>query len=78
MIGTPITSPGSAPTPERGIRILPIQLQPSSALLDRLSAEISSGKVRIPVELQVPLAEAPQAIEQAREGMTRGKTVINI
>ncbi|HEV2166061.1 MAG TPA: NADP-dependent oxidoreductase [Thermoplasmata archaeon] len=78
VIGTPVTAPGASPTPERGIRVVPIHLRPSSELLDRLSAEITSGRVRIPVEMQVPLAEAPQALELSRQGATRGKTVINI
>ncbi len=63
---------------ERGIRSLAVNLAPSTDLLDRLSKEISSGRLRIPLEAQVPLAEAPQAVDLNRQGLGRGKTAILI
>ncbi|MCI4358509.1 MAG: NADP-dependent oxidoreductase [Thermoplasmata archaeon] len=78
VVGSPVVAPGASGTTERGIRILPIQLQPSTSLLDRLSAEISSGRLRIPVESTVPLSEAAEAISLSRQGLGRGKTVLTI
>jgi NADPH:quinone reductase len=72
MVGTP---PVEAP---RGIRTLAVNLKPEPALLERLSKEISVGRLRIPVESQRPLAEGAAAIEQNRAGETRGKTVLLI
>jgi NADPH2:quinone reductase len=62
----------------RGLRGLNVNMQPSTELLDRLSKEFSSGKLRIPLEEKVPLAGAPDAIEKSRSGKGRGKTVFTI
>jgi NADPH:quinone reductase-like Zn-dependent oxidoreductase len=62
----------------RGLRGFNIDTTPSTALLDRLSSEFLSGRLRIPLEEKVPLAEAPRIIEQSREGKIRGKAVLSI
>jgi NADPH:quinone reductase len=76
VVASTLLAPGAPATLERGIRSLAVNLTPSTDLLDRLSKEISSGRLRIPLEAQVPLAEAAQAIELNRQGVTRGKTAI--
>ncbi len=69
--------PAGPPTPaDRGITKIPVHLTASRSFLDRLTAEIVTGRLRVPVEAQVPLAEAPAALETNRQGATRGKTVI--
>ncbi len=76
IYATPVHGGGTdAP---RGIRRIAVDLQPKRELLDRLAAEISSGRLRVPVEMQAPLAEAPLLLEQSRAGATRGKAVILI
>ncbi|MCI4326070.1 MAG: NADP-dependent oxidoreductase [Thermoplasmata archaeon] len=62
----------------RGLRGLNIDLHPSTALLDRLSAEFSKGMLRVPVEQKVPLDSAPDVLDASREGKLRGKTVLTI
>jgi len=62
----------------RGLRGLNLSLQPSPALLDRLSSELAVGRIRIPIESTVSLAEAADALAVVRAGKGRGKTVITI
>jgi NADPH:quinone reductase-like Zn-dependent oxidoreductase len=62
----------------RGLKGLNIDLHPTAELLDRLSKEFTSGKLRIPLEEKVPLAAAPEAIEKSRLGKGRGKTILTI
>lgn len=78
VVGSPVLPPGEPQPGPRGIRMVSVQLRPQAAILDRLSAEIASGRLRIPVESQVPLVEAPQALELNHQGLTRGKTVVTI
>ncbi|MCI4367551.1 MAG: NADP-dependent oxidoreductase [Thermoplasmata archaeon] len=61
-----------------GLKGINVNLNPRSELLDRLASEFSSGRLRVPLEETVPLAEAPQAIERSRTGVSRGKVVIKI
>jgi NADPH:quinone reductase-like Zn-dependent oxidoreductase len=63
---------------ERDVRGLNLNARMTVALLDRLTAEIDGGRLRIPVETTVPLADAPDALARCRSGHTRGKTVILI
>jgi NADPH:quinone reductase-like Zn-dependent oxidoreductase len=60
----------------RQVRVVNIDLQPRADLLERLSAELVAGRLRIPVESKVPLDEAPAAFTRARSLSGRGKTVI--
>lgn len=62
----------------RGFRAINVDMKPKIELLDRLSAEYTKGRLRIPVELKVPLESAPDALEALREGKGRGKTVLAI
>jgi NADPH:quinone reductase-like Zn-dependent oxidoreductase len=78
VVGSTIGAVDPAAMTRHGLRGTNIDLQPSSALLDRLSVEILSGRMRIPVDTQRPLAEAPEALELSRSGKARGKTVLMI
>jgi NADPH:quinone reductase-like Zn-dependent oxidoreductase len=59
-----------------GVVAFNIDLQPSSALLDRVVTETVNHHLRVPVERRIPLAEAPTAIEESRSGRASGKTVV--
>jgi len=63
---------------ERQVRGVNVNGKPTPELLDLLAAEIDAGRLRVPVETQVPLAEAPEALALSRSGHSRGKTVILI
>ncbi|MCI4324742.1 MAG: NADP-dependent oxidoreductase [Thermoplasmata archaeon] len=80
--GGTVASTIGAATPEvvgpRGFQGVNINLQPTFELLDRLSKEFSSGKLRIPMEEKIPLAGAVEAIERSRAGKIRGKIVLTI
>lgn len=62
----------------KGLKGLNIDMHPTSELLDRLSADFATGMIRIPLERQAPLAEAPEILRQSREGTLRGKVVLTI
>jgi NADPH:quinone reductase-like Zn-dependent oxidoreductase len=62
----------------RELRGINFEVQPSAALLERLSDLIDAGELRIRVEREVPLAEAAGALADNRAGGARGKTVIRI
>ncbi|WP_326689367.1 NADP-dependent oxidoreductase [Streptomyces sp. NBC_01795] len=59
----------------KGVEGLNFQLTASAALLDRLGQELDSGRLVVPVETQVPLEQAPDAVARNRVGGGRGKTV---
>ncbi len=61
-----------------GLRGINIDMHATSALLDQLSAELATGRLRVPLDAQVPLADAPNVIARGREGTSRGKTVLVI
>lgn len=60
----------------RGIRAVNISNTTSSELLAILAGQAASGKLRVRIDAEVPLADAPAAIEKARTGHALGKTVI--
>jgi NADPH2:quinone reductase len=78
VVASTIGAVDAAQLTSLGLRGMNIDMTPTSGLLDRLSAEISAGRLRIPAETQVPLAEAANAIAQSREGKARGKIVVVI
>lgn len=59
----------------KGVEGINFQLAASADLLDRLGQEIDSGRVVVPIESEVPLEQAPDAVARARAGGSRGKTV---
>ena len=48
------------------------------ASLDKLTALIDAGKLKVPVETIISLEEVPAALEQSRQGRGKGKTVIKM
>ena len=67
-----------AATPIPGIRTLNINLQPRSALLDRLAQEVVAGRLRVPLERTADLADAPNVVLEGRAGRLSGKTVLRL
>jgi len=61
-----------------GIRAVNVDLQPRAALLQRLAALVAGGRIRVPLERVIPLAEAPAAVAEGRAGRLSGKTVIRL
>lgn len=52
------------------------RLEPTPVLLDVLAAGAAEGVLRVPVDIELPLEKAPQALDRNRTGGARGKTVI--
>jgi len=63
---------------QRGVRGINVNASASAELLDRLAAEVDAGRLVVPVETELPLDGAPEAITMSRSGRSRGKTVIVI
>lgn len=59
-----------------GVRGVDFRLAPSPVLLDVLAAGAADGVLRVPIDIELPLEKAPEALERNREGGARGKTVI--
>ncbi|MFJ2090635.1 NADP-dependent oxidoreductase [Streptomyces sp. NPDC087901] len=64
-----------APLPD-GVRGVDFRLDPSPVLLDVLAAGAAEGVLRVPIDIELPLEKAPQALDRNRTGGARGKTVI--
>jgi NADPH:quinone reductase-like Zn-dependent oxidoreductase len=77
-VASPIGAAVDAVVQPHGLVGLNIGLRPSPDLLDRLSQEFVSGKLRIPIEEKISLAAVADAIARRRLGKGRGKTVIGI
>lgn len=60
------------------VRGVNIDMHPSVGLLDRLARMVVDGHVRVPIEAERPLEEAPAVIADVRAGRGRGKTVLRI
>jgi NADPH:quinone reductase-like Zn-dependent oxidoreductase len=60
----------------RDVRGVNVNAAASPELLDRLRGEIDAGRLRVPVQAEVPLAAAPEALARVRAGHANGKTVI--
>ncbi|MFJ1613762.1 NADP-dependent oxidoreductase [Streptomyces sp. NPDC088251] len=52
------------------------RLEPTPVLLDVLAAGAAEGVLRVPIDIELPLEKAPQALDRNRTGGARGKTVI--
>lgn len=50
----------------------------SPASLDKLTALIDGGKLKVPVETIISLEEVPAALAQSKQGRGKGKTVVRI
>lgn len=62
----------------KGLRGVNVEVEPSAELLDRLSELIDAGELRVSIEREVPLEDAPDALAGNRAGGARGKTVIRV
>ncbi|MCI4344007.1 MAG: NADP-dependent oxidoreductase [Thermoplasmata archaeon] len=78
VAATPVSAAFSGlPSTER-IRVTPINLTPTSALLERVVHEVVDGRLTVPLESVVPLEQAAAAVAANRAGKTAGKTGIRI
>jgi NADPH:quinone reductase-like Zn-dependent oxidoreductase len=60
----------------RGLRGGNFAVRASSSLLERLVDIVRSGKLTVPFDSKIPLAEVPAAIARSRAGHSKGKTII--
>ncbi|MFB8118533.1 NADP-dependent oxidoreductase [Streptomyces sp. NPDC055962] len=74
--GVTVTTRG-VPAPP-GVAWTDFRLAPSAVLLEELAAEVARGELGVPVDMELPLEKAPQALAQNRAGGARGKTVFVI
>ncbi|MCX5411508.1 NADP-dependent oxidoreductase [Streptomyces sp. NBC_00059] len=71
--GVAVTTRGvAAPA---GVAWADFRLAPAPGLLDELTSAVASGELEVPVDMELPLEKAPQALAQNRAGGARGKTV---
>ncbi len=61
---------------KRDVRGLNVNAKASADKLDRLAAAVVAGTLEVPVEAEVPLDAAPDALARIRAGLANGKTVI--
>ena len=61
---------------QSGVEELAFRLQPSPEQLTALAEEVDGGALRVFVEAEVPLEQAPQAIARIQGGGARGKTIV--
>ncbi|MGD1099330.1 MAG: NADP-dependent oxidoreductase [Thermoplasmata archaeon] len=61
-----------------GVRGGNINLQPSARLLDRLAKEVVGHHLKVPLERQVSLSDAPAVVGDLKAGRAHGKTVIRL
>ncbi|MFD4030476.1 NADP-dependent oxidoreductase [Streptomyces sp. NPDC058637] len=74
--GVAVTTRGvAAPA---GVAWVDFRLAPTGELLDALAAGAARGELGVPVDTELPLEKAPQALAQNRAGGARGKTVFVI
>ncbi|MFE7755354.1 NADP-dependent oxidoreductase [Streptomyces sp. NPDC057429] len=74
--GVAVTTRGvAAPA---GVAWVDFRLAPTGALLDALAAGAARGELSVPIDTELPLEKAPQALAQNRAGGARGKTVFVI
>ena len=61
---------------ERGIGAKNIGMQPSARRLEELSGMIDAGEISVRLERSFPLEQAPEALQESRNGHVRGKIVL--
>ncbi|MEU1486851.1 NADP-dependent oxidoreductase [Streptomyces sp. NPDC005752] len=74
--GVAVTTRGVAAP--RGIAWADFRLAPTAALLDELASAAAGGELTVPIDMELPLEKAPQALAQNRAGGARGKTVFTV
>ncbi len=60
----------------REVRGVNLSNNPSRAELETLADLVAAGRLRVTIDTEVPLADAPAALARARSGHARGKTVV--
>jgi NADPH:quinone reductase-like Zn-dependent oxidoreductase len=63
---------------QSGVDEIAYVLQPSADLLATLAKEVDAGALKVSVEAEVPLEQAPQAVARNQAGGARGKTIIKL
>ncbi|MEZ0115466.1 NADPH2:quinone reductase [Catenulispora sp. EB89] len=61
---------------QSGVEEISFRVQPSAELLAALAKEVDGGTLRVFVEAEVPLEQAPQAVARIQHGGARGKTIV--
>ncbi|MDQ0795344.1 NADP-dependent oxidoreductase [Streptomyces sp. B1I3] len=74
--GVAVTTRGAAAP--AGVAWVDFRFAPTAGLLDELAAAAACGELSVPVDMELPLEKAPQALVQNRAGGARGKTVFTI
>ncbi|WP_031090573.1 NADP-dependent oxidoreductase [Streptomyces sp. NRRL S-15] len=74
--GVAVTTRGVAAPP--GIAWADFRLAPAAAVLDELASAVARGELAVPIDMELPLEKAPQALAQNRAGGARGKTVFAV
>jgi NADPH:quinone reductase len=59
-----------------GVKELAFLVQPSAKQLAALAGEVDGGTLRVCVDAEVPLEQAPQAVARIKHGGARGKTIV--
>ncbi|WP_392671600.1 NADP-dependent oxidoreductase [Streptomyces sp. LN785] len=67
-----VAGPAALPT---GVGGIDFRLEPTPVLLDVLAAGAAEGVLQVPVDIELPLEKAPQALDRNRAGGARGKTL---
>ncbi|MGP3632139.1 NADP-dependent oxidoreductase [Streptomyces sp. 24-1644] len=75
--GVALSSRGAAgpATAPAGTRCADFRLAPTAVLLATLAKATANGALSVPVEVELPLEKAPQALAENRAGGARGKTL---
>ncbi|MER6308374.1 NADP-dependent oxidoreductase [Streptomyces sp. NPDC001657] len=79
--GTAVSLIGSADADElteQNLRGFNFVNRPSPQLLEILAGHVDAGRLTVLVGREVPLEEAPQALETSRTGRAQGKTVLTV
>ncbi|MFD9290208.1 NADP-dependent oxidoreductase [Streptomyces sp. NPDC060030] len=74
--GVAVTTRSVAAPP--GVAWSDYRLAPTAALLDELASAVARGELAVPLDMELPLEKAPQALAQNRAGGARGKTVFAV
>ncbi|NUR28814.1 MAG: NADP-dependent oxidoreductase [Catenulispora sp.] len=61
---------------QSGVEEIAFVVEPTADLLATLAKEVDAGTLKVFVEAEVPLAQAPQAVARIRSGGARGKTIV--
>lgn len=71
-------SANEASLKQRGVRGGNFEVVPGRSTLEAIVTAVVAGELRAPVDVVLPLEDAPAAIERSRNGRSRGKTVFRV